>query len=81
MQRGRRLVVNRSRRRVEMMTARRAAPRLPLLRSPVALERSRLVALRAMRICTIRREARTPEMFQAGVIVGELAHEFHERAA
>src|SRR5262249_39805953 len=81
MQRRRRFVVDGSGGRMEMVAASRTAPRLTLLRRSVALERSRLVALRAGRVDAIRRETRTPEMLQASIIVRELSHELRERAA
>src|SRR5207244_234631 len=55
-------------------------PRLAPLRGRVTLERAVLIALRTVGRFPVWRVASTPEPFQAGRIIGELAHELHEGA-
>ena len=80
-QRSGRLVIDRSRCGVQMMTTRGARPRLTLLFSRVADESAYLVALRAMRVLAIWREAITPQLLQASFIVWKLPHELHQGVA
>ena len=61
------------------MAARRAGPRLALLASLVARELADLLALRAVGVLAVIGVAVAPEPFQAGGVVGELAHELHQR--
>src|SRR6266540_5126901 len=62
------------------MPAGGACPRLTPLRRVISLERAVLVALRTVGRFPVRRVAGAPEPFQAGVVVGELAHELHQGA-
>src|SRR6266540_4773536 len=62
------------------MPAGGACPRLTPLRRVISLESAVLVALRTVGRFPVRRMAGAPEPFQAGVVVGELAHELHEGA-
>src|SRR5205085_12175195 len=65
--------------RMDVVAASGTRPRLaPLLRL-VALEDAIPVALRTVSRLPVLGVAGTPEPFQAGVVVGELAHELHER--
>src|SRR5918995_4887444 len=79
MQRGRRLVEDRSRRGVQMMPTMNARPRLALLCGSVAPMDALSLALRAVSRITTRREAVAPEPLKASVVVGKLAHELHKR--
>src|SRR5437588_4695537 len=54
-------------------------PSLTLLRVLVTLELALRFALRTLRVNTIIRVPITPEKVKTGVIVGKLAHKFHER--
>src|SRR6266545_6470208 len=62
------------------MPAGGACPRLTPLRRVISLERAVLVALRTVGRFPVWRVAGAPEPFQAGFVVGELAHELHEGA-
>jgi hypothetical protein len=64
---------------MDVVAARRAGPRLALLRRGVAAELPRLAALGAMGRGPVRRVARTPQPIEARRVVGELAHEFEQR--
>ena len=81
MQRRGRFVEYRSRCRMQMMAARNARPRLPLLVRGVAFERPLGVALRAMRVLAIRRYPRFPEPLQTRFIVWKFVLKLHERVA
>jgi hypothetical protein len=78
MQRRGRLVKDRPRCRVNVVAAGLACPRLTPLRRLVALERPFLVALRTMRVLSVRREPGAPKPLQTGGIVRVFAHELHE---
>src|SRR5206468_7245245 len=56
------------------------SPRLTPLRRRVSLKRAVLVAFRTVGRFPVRRVASPPEVFQAGFVIGELAHELHEGA-
>jgi hypothetical protein len=81
MQRRGRFVVDRSRRRVQVITARGARPRLPLLLGRVTMKHPLGVALRTMGVRAIRRKAVAPQLLKASLVVAELAHELHQRVA
>lgn len=61
------------------MPAAGASPGLATLRGGVLAEHTLLLALRAVRMFTIGRIARAPQVLQARGVVGEVAHELHER--
>src|ERR1700728_3781599 len=65
---------------MDVMAAAGAGPRLATLRGRVLAERAFLFALRAVRMFAVRCVARAPQVLKARGIVGELAHELHERA-
>ena len=67
-----------SRRRMQVVSASRAIPRLALLLGFVPLKHLFLFAFGAVRVLAIGRVAGTPEPFKAGRIVGVLAHELHK---
>jgi hypothetical protein len=75
-QRGRRLRKDRSGERVQVVAAGVAVP-CGAIRHLVELAQA--LALRALRVGAVFGVALTPEPFKAGRVVGELAHEFHER--
>jgi hypothetical protein len=56
-----------------------ARPRLATLSGRVLAEYARLLALRAVGVFAVGRVALTPQVLKASVIVGELAHELHQR--
>ncbi len=62
-----------------MLSASLTRPSLTLLRVLVALEFALCFALRTMRVKAIVRVPLAPEKVKASVIVGKLAHKFHER--
>jgi len=70
---------DRSLQRVDAEAARRAEPTRTLLRRVVALEHPLRFAALAERVLPVRGETLTPDVPQARLIVGPLAHELHER--
>lgn len=66
-------------RRVDVVPAASACPRLAALRGRVALEYAAPLAFRAVSVRPVLRPPLSPEPFQARGIVGELPHELHER--
>src|SRR5215204_2396911 len=64
---------------MQMVAAGRASPRLPLLLRRVGLEGLHRIALRAVGMLTIGRMARSPEVLQAGGVIGELGKELRHR--
>ena len=81
MKRRGRFMKNRSRSRVQMMAARGACPRLPLLCHRIALEGPNYGALRAKRVGPIRRTSVAPQLLQASLIAAIFPHELHQRVA
>jgi hypothetical protein len=61
------------------MAAARAGPRLATLRRRVPTKGALLLALWAHRVFAIRRIVQAPQVLKARSIVGELAHELHQR--
>lgn len=80
-QRGRRLLKDRSGKRMKMLATSCTRPRRAPILDRVFLERSGFFTLRAERVLTVRREAFTPEELETGGVIGELDHELHERHA
>src|SRR4051794_57057 len=64
--------------RVEVAAAGGTRPRLTALRRLVPLERTHLLALRALRMLAVFGVAGAPEVVEARVVVGEPANELHE---
>src|SRR5205823_1455857 len=64
--------------RMDVVAAGGTRPRLAPLRRLVPLERTHLLALRALCVLAVFGIAGAPEVVEAGRVVGELAHELHE---
>lgn len=64
---------------MDVVSARRAGPRLSLLLGIVVFELARLIALGAMRVFPVLGVPRAPKILKARIVVRKLAHELHDR--